>query len=247
MRCRQPVVPARADQGNAVRLFRQAIPRLMRRSPNRTSLLPALEKSANLTPKENDPVPPEILPHPAAVVWFRPVAVRHAPLFVFVLLTAACALASFAFACATPFAAFAVIAAASLSLPAALVVVGGAWIVNQAIGFGALHYPLDVSTMLWGAVIGAAAFAATFSAAIILRRLSRPGTPIVLGAALLAAYAAYELVLFAATPFLGGAGAFTIKIVGRLGMISVFWLIVLVAACETFPLLGSGLGRQAAS
>jgi hypothetical protein len=192
-------------------------------------------------------VPPEILPHPEATVRLRPVAVRHAPLFVFALLTAASALASFAFACATPFAAFAVIAAAALSLPAALVVIGGTWIVNQAIGFGALHYPLDANTMLWGAVIGAAAFAATFSAAITLRWLPRPGMPIALGAALLAAYAAYELVLFAATPFLGGVGAFTVGIVGRLGMISVFWLIGLAAACETFRLLVSSLRRQTAS
>jgi hypothetical protein len=197
--------------------------------------------------KENEPVPAEISPQLDATARLRPVAVRHAPLFVFVLLTAACALASFAFACATPFAAFAVIAAASLTLPAALVVVGGAWIVNQAIGFGALHYPLDVSTMLWGVVIGAAALAATFSAAITLRWLPRLGTPIVLGAALLAGYAAYELVLFAATPFLGGAGAFTLKIVGRLGMISVLWLVGLVAACESFRLLNSSLRRETAS
>ncbi len=192
-------------------------------------------------------MPPEILPHPETVMRLRPVAVRHAPLFVFVLLTAACALASFAFACATPFAAFAVIAAATLSVPAALVVVGGTWIVNQAIGFGALHYPLDGNTMLWGAVIGAAAIAATCSAAITLRWLPRSATPIALGVALLAAYAVYELVLFAATPFLGGAGAFTVNIVGRLGMISIFWLVGLVAACETFRLLGSSLGRQTAS
>jgi hypothetical protein len=191
-------------------------------------------------------MPAEILPQPEAAMRLRPVALRHAPLFVFVLLTAASALASFAFACATPFAAFAVVAAATLSLPAALVVVGGTWIVNQAIGFGALHYPLDASTMSWGIVIGAAASAATFSAAITLRWLPRPGTPIVLGAALLAAYAAYELVLFAATPFLGGAGAFTAAIVGRLGMISVFWLIGLVAACEAFR-LGTSLRRRTAS
>jgi hypothetical protein len=177
----------------------------------------------------------------------RPVAVRHAPLFVFVLLTAASALASFAFACATPFAAFAVIAAATLSLPAALIVVGGTWIVNQAIGFGTLHYPLDANTMIWGAAIGAAAFAATFTAAITLRWLRLSRLPIALGAALLAAYAGYEFVLFAATPFLGGAGAFTAGIVGRLGMLSMFWLIGLVAACETFRLLGSRLGRQPAS
>jgi hypothetical protein len=65
-----------------------------------------------------------------------PVDARIAPLVCLLLLTAACALASFAFACATPFAAFAAIAGAMLPLSAALPVVLAAWIVNQAIGFG---------------------------------------------------------------------------------------------------------------
>ena len=56
-----------------------------------------------------------------------PVEPRYAPLFCFALLTAACALASFAFACATPFAAFAVIAAATLPLRPALLVTLAAW------------------------------------------------------------------------------------------------------------------------
>src|ERR1700719_3527926 len=88
-----------------------------------------------------------------------PVEPRHAPLFCFALLTASCALASFALACATPFAAFAVIAAAMLPLRPALLVATGAWLVNQGIGFGALRYPIDASTIAWGFVIGVAALA----------------------------------------------------------------------------------------
>ena len=61
------------------------------------------------------------------------------------------------------------------------------------------------------------------------------------------AYAAYEFVLFAATPILGGAGAFTLTIVGRLGGLSLLWLIGLVAACEVFRLLRSVRRRQMAS
>ena len=41
-----------------------------------------------------------------------------------------------------------------LPAPAALLVVAAAWIVNQAIGFGALGYPVDADTMLWGLAIG---------------------------------------------------------------------------------------------
>ena len=44
----------------------------------------------------------DILPYPAAVsVRLAPVELRYVPLFCFALLTAACALASFAFACAS--------------------------------------------------------------------------------------------------------------------------------------------------
>ena len=82
--------------------------------------------------------------------WLAPVEPRFAPLFCLVLLTGSCALASFAFACATPFAAFAVVASSLLPLTPALLVTAGAWIVNQAIGFGVLGYPLDQNTVFWG-------------------------------------------------------------------------------------------------
>jgi hypothetical protein len=182
----------------------------------------------------------------------RPAPQRSAPLFTFGLLTLACALASFAFACATPFAAFAVVAAAALPLSSALLVVAAAWLVNQAIGFGALHYPVDAATMLWGLAIGAAAFAGTLAAAAALRLSRGMNGFVALGLALVAAYAAYELALFAATPFLGGEGVFTAAIVGRLGRLNAVWLIGLVAALETVRLVVSHLAlphlrRQMAS
>jgi hypothetical protein len=190
----------------------------------------------------------DLLPHlPPERVWLAPVEPRSAPLFSFGLLTLACALASFAFACATPFAAFAVIAAEILPLPSALLVVGAAWVVNQAIGFGALHYPVDANTILWGAAIGAAALASTAAAALVLRFVHRANIVVALGLALVAAYTVYELVLLAATPFLGGEGAFTAAIVGRLGGLNIVWLIGLVAASETVRLLNQYRRRQTAS
>src|SRR6185312_7148286 len=92
-----------------------------------------------------------------AAVRLQPVEPRHAPLLCFGLLVTSCALASFALACATPFAAFAAIAAATLPWRPACLVVVGAWLINQAIGFGVHHYPVDASTIAWGFVIGAAA------------------------------------------------------------------------------------------
>jgi hypothetical protein len=191
-------------------------------------------------------MPLDILSHPTTASFrLAPVETRYATLFCIALLTAGCALASFAFACATPFAAFAVVATAMLPLPSAFLVVIAAWLVNQAIGFGVLHYPVDASTILWGFVIGAAVLATTLTSSSVLRVLRRTGSSFALAFAVIGAYAAYELVLFAATPFLGGEGDFTVAIVGRLAVLSVLWLIGLVAACEVFRLLTSRLRHQA--
>jgi hypothetical protein len=179
-----------------------------------------------------------------------PRTARSSPLFIFGLLTVACGLASFAFACATPFAAFAVVAAAALPLSPALLVIAAAWVVNQAIGFGALHYPVDANTVLWGIVIGAAALAGTLAAAVVLRLARQANGFVVLGStpglALVAAYAAYELALLAATPFLGGEGAFTAEIISQIGALNVLWLIGLIAASETVRLIIQHLRRQTA-
>jgi hypothetical protein len=176
-------------------------------------------------------------PHPP--LRLTPVELRLAPLFCLALLAGACGLASFAFACATPFAAFAVVAAAMLPLRQALLVVGSAWLVNQAIGFGFHGYPADAHTIEWGGVIGAAALFATATAALVLRALPRAGNVVALVAAWIGAFAAYEIVLLAATPLLGGAGDFTTAVVARLGMLSLVWLVGMVTACDVASVLTS--------
>lgn len=189
----------------------------------------------------------DILRLPSASERIAPVNPRVAPFFCFLLLTAACALASFALACATPFAAFAVIAAIMLPLPSALAVTAAAWIVNQMIGFTALHYPHEWNTVIWGFAIGAATLIATAAAKFALRVLPQTNTPIALVLALVGAYAAYEIVLFAFTPFLGGSGAFTLAIVARLGLLNVLWLIGLVAVSVTWQVVGNARRRYAAN
>ena len=180
-----------------------------------------------------------------ANVRLTPVPQRHAVAFCFALLVAACGLASFAFACATPFAAFAVIAAVVLPLRSALFCVLGAWLVNQGIGFGALHYPVDSNTLTWGVAIGVAALAATLVSRLVLQGLRAMPLPAGLALTLLAAYATYELALFAVTPVLGGAGSFTPAIVARLGLTSTAWLVGLVAVCEIARLLAPYKSSQA--
>jgi hypothetical protein len=90
---------------------------------------------------------------------------------------------------------FAVVAAAMLPLSSAACG-PGCWIVNQGIGFSALHYPHEADTILWGVAIGATALAATLIAAAVLRLVSRASVAVVLGLALLATYAVYQLVLY---------------------------------------------------
>ncbi|MCK1720121.1 hypothetical protein [Bradyrhizobium sp. 141] len=190
-------------------------------------------------------MPLNILPSHGDRFRLHPVAPRLAPMFCFALLTATCAFASFAFACATPFAAFAVVAAAMLPLRPALLVVTGAWLVNQTIGFGGLHYPVDAGTIAWGFVIGAAALLSAAASSTVLGMLPQGRTPVALAITLVAAYATYEIALLATTPFLGGESAFTAAIVTRIGLTSAAWLAGLVAACEIVRLVDP-LGRKGA-
>src|SRR5271154_2430920 len=85
-----------------------------------------------------------------------------------VLLAAAAVGGSLAFACITPFAAFAALAAATQKPRAALGTMALIWAANQAVGFAFLHYPFDLSTSLWGLAILAAALLAAGAAAMVM-------------------------------------------------------------------------------
>lgn len=102
-----------------------------------------------------------------------------------------------AFVCAMPFAALAAYGALRLPLRKATVLVLAAWLGNQAIGFGLLHYPHTPSTVAWGIAIAGASLAALLAAKVWLRR--RPSNAALSGTVGLAfAYLAYEAVLAAA-------------------------------------------------
>jgi hypothetical protein len=131
-----------------------------------------------------------------------------------------------------------------LPLSAALPVVIAAWIVNQAIGFGLLGYPMEMNTLLWGLAIGAAALAATAVSAQVSRLLPAANRAATLALAVGAAYALYELVLIACTPALGSSGAFTFAIIARLGLLNVLWMLGLIAACEIAALLIAATRRR---
>lgn len=64
------------------------------------------------------------------------------------------------FACATPLAAVAAIAALTLPARTALIASLGVWLGNQAVGFLLLDYPLTADSLAWGPVLGASAILA---------------------------------------------------------------------------------------
>jgi len=71
--------------------------------------------------------------------------------------------------------------------------------------------------------------------------------PAALGLIQIAAYAAYEVVLFAFTPVLGGAGSFTLAIIARMALPNVLLMIGLVAGCQVFRRLIHVRGLQMVS
>lgn len=148
------------------------------------------------------------------------------------ILLAACASASLVFACAAPFAAFAVLATAVLPLRSALLTIVLVWLANQAIGFGILDYPRNLTATAWGLGMLAAVLVTTSAAAGVFRRFADRSVYVVYPIALMAAYAVYEIVLLAMLPMLGGGDGFTVEIVGRLAFVNAIWLAGLVAAYE---------------
>lgn len=163
-----------------------------------------------------------------------PIGRRREPAW-FLLLLAMAGLSSVTFACVTPFAAFAVLTAATVRRPVALCTMAATWLVNQLIGYTALGYPLDGATLAWGVAIGAAALAAAFAAGLIL---SRP-SPVRLATAFIAALATFEGALYLVSLLLGGSANFAPVIVAQVALANAAWLVGIAA-------LGIALTRLAA-
>lgn len=122
-----------------------------------------------------------------------------------VLLSSASLAASWALACATPFAALAALAATRLNRRDGVATMLVAWFASQAVGFGIHHYPHSATTLLWGGAIGTAAIAALLVARVAERHIG--GHPLaVLAGAFLAASLGYKGALALSSLVLGGAG-----------------------------------------
>lgn len=178
---------------------------------------------------------------PFPLGWRRPVWVAS--------LVAASILFSLGFACAVPFAAFAAVAALTMTRRDALLLVGLVWFANQAVGFGVLHYPWTAETLAWGAGLLAVALLATLAAEIGVTRLGRLPRLGLAPIAFLSAFATYEGLLFLASVAVqGGDEAYDLSIVARIFAINAVAFGGLVLASklgETAGLVSSPRGQAA--
>jgi hypothetical protein len=155
-------------------------------------------------------------------VWFR-------PLWLGLLITAIAALTT-GYTCITPFAAFAVIAATTLSRRDAVILTVALWLTNQAVGFGVLNYPWTAPTLAWGVAIGAAAVIAALVAHAAVRQLAAFHALARMAAGFAGAFVLYEIALYAvAVTMLGGTGAFAPAIVGQVLFVNAVTLVGLVS------------------
>lgn len=118
------------------------------------------------------------------------------------LLTVATTLSTLALACMTPFASLAAVAAVHMRRRDGVLVMLSTWLVNQAIGFGLMHYGGDPSTIAWGFGIGAATVAAVLSGGAAAARVV--AYPAKLAVAFVAAFVAFKAVLALCALGLGG-------------------------------------------
>jgi hypothetical protein len=151
------------------------------------------------------------------------------------------------YSCITPFAAFAAIAAATLSRRGGVVVIVALWLVNQAVGFGMLHYPWTASTVAWGIAIGGAAVMSTVAAQSTIRRLSSRGMAVAVLIAFTVAFASYELILYGtAASFLGGRDAFSAAIIVEVLLVNTAALMGLVGLNQVATVIIRGVRRREA-
>src|SRR5262249_5506021 len=156
-------------------------------------------------------------------------ATRFRALWLGLLIVVSAALTT-VYTCITPFAAFAVIAATTLSCRNAVVLTLALWLVNQVVGFGVLHYPWTAETFAWGVAIGGAAVIGTLAAYWTLRRFGSDSSLARRGVAFFAAFAVYELAIYAvAVAMLGRTGAFAPRIIGEVLLVNAVTLGGLVA------------------
>lgn len=144
---------------------------------------------------------------------------------------------SFVFACATPFAALATLAALNMRRRDVFAVVGCAWLANQAIGYGLLHYPQTWDSFAWGGAIGVGAGLGAWAAAAAADRMQPMGKAPAIAVAFLAACLAYQAVMYVSGLVLPGGG-FSLAIVETVLTINAGALLGLLVAHRAAVAIG---------
>lgn len=155
--------------------------------------------------------------------WRRPLWIS--------LLVAASVAFTLGFACATPLAAFAALAALTMTRRDALLLIGLVWLANQSVGFGVLHYPWTEDCLAWGAGLGVVALLSVLGAEFVARRSIALNGILTLTLVFLVAFGVYEGLLFIASmTFQSGVEDYTAAIVGRIFAINAVAFLGLLAA-----------------
>ncbi len=142
------------------------------------------------------------------------------------LIVVAGASMSLFFACATPFAALATLAALKTDRRDMVLVVGLVWLLNQAVGYGLLGYPWSWDSLAWGGAIGVAAGMSLLAAMALAPR--RPG-PFAVSLPFVGAFAAYEFSLYVTSFILPTEdGAFALSVVRQIFVVNAVALVALI-------------------
>ena len=135
---------------------------------------------------------------------------------------------SLVYACATPFAALATLAALKTDKRDTALVIGLVWLANQVIGYGFLGYPRTWDSLAWGAAIGVAAGVALLAAMALALAPHRKG-PFAISLPFVGAFTAYEFSLYLASFVLPTQdGAFSLSVVKQVFLVNAVVLAALV-------------------
>ena len=149
------------------------------------------------------------------------------------------------FACATPFAALATLAALKTKGRDAAAVTGLVWLGNQAVGYGYLGYPWTWDSVAWGLAIGLSVALALLTALALSPRRS---ASLAVSLPFVGAFAAYELSLYIASFALPSSDtAFAAAVVEQLFLVNLVALLGLIAAHQVASLIGLLLRNNTAS
>jgi hypothetical protein len=135
------------------------------------------------------------------------------------------------FACATPLAAFAALAALTMTRRDALLLIGLVWLANQCVGFAVLHYPWTADCLAWSVGLGMIALLSALGAEFVAMRFIALNGILASTLVFLTAFGVYEGLLFiASTIFQSGVEDYTPAIVERIFAINAVAFLGLLVA-----------------